>query len=274
MYKADVYNVFIASPSDVVIERDHVEIILHEWNTLNSQKRKIILQPVRWEKNVYSEFSGTPQEIINKQILESTDILVAIFHSKIGSPTKNYDSGTVEELKTHIATGKPAMVFFSKEPIDQDCINYEQLGMLDSFKEWCKNYSVYFEYNSKEEFKDLFRNQITLKVNSIPGNDTSQNQTSKKTSRSKEDAVDFISRIPLFQENIDLLDKYFCDIGTYRSWQLNPFLERIKILKLLENSNGTFRIQMKPRMDGLKQSDIDSILKDINDGKFDRIFEE
>jgi hypothetical protein len=269
MYKADVYNVFIASPSDVVIERDHVEIILHEWNTLNSQKRKIILQPVRWEKNVYSEFSGTPQEIINKQILERTDILVAIFHSKIGSPTKNYDSGTVEELKTHITTGKPAMVFFSKEPINQDCINYEQLGMLDSFKEWCKNCSVYFEYNSKEEFKDLFRNQITLKVNSIPGNDTSQNQASKKTSRSKEDALDFISKIPLFQENIDLIDKYFCNIGNYRSWQLNPFLERIEILKLLEISNGGFSIQLNARMDGLTQSDIDYIIQDIKDGKYD-----
>ena len=48
-YPAQVFNVMIASPSDVAAERGLVREIVHEWNAVHSFRRRIILQPVGWE---------------------------------------------------------------------------------------------------------------------------------------------------------------------------------------------------------------------------------
>ena len=50
-----------------------------------------------------------PQVVINEQILKEYDILIAIFGTKLGSPTANAVSGTVEEIENAIANVDSAM---------------------------------------------------------------------------------------------------------------------------------------------------------------------
>jgi hypothetical protein len=167
MYDAQVFEVFIASPSDTKTERDYAVEIINDWNTQHTRKEQITLQPLTWERNVYSDFSGPPQEIINKQILENADVLVAIFRGKIGSPTKSFESGTVEEFKTHIGSGKHAMAFFSSADISNEEIDAEQKNALLEFKKWCSGNGLYVEYKQPEDFKEKFRNQLSLFANSL-----------------------------------------------------------------------------------------------------------
>ena len=47
-YKANVYNVMIASPSDVAKERAKVVEALAEWNRHNTAERKCVFLPLRW----------------------------------------------------------------------------------------------------------------------------------------------------------------------------------------------------------------------------------
>ena len=49
-YKANVYNVMIASPSDVAKERAKVVEALAEWNRHNTAERKCVFLPLRWEE--------------------------------------------------------------------------------------------------------------------------------------------------------------------------------------------------------------------------------
>lgn len=49
-YKANVYNVMIASPSDVAKERTKVVEALAEWNRHNTAERKCVFLPLRWEE--------------------------------------------------------------------------------------------------------------------------------------------------------------------------------------------------------------------------------
>jgi hypothetical protein len=68
-----------------------------------SPTRKAILKSVGWEHDVYSSLNGQePQEGINNQILKNSDLLVGILWTIIGTPTKEYDSGTVEEIQKHM----------------------------------------------------------------------------------------------------------------------------------------------------------------------------
>jgi hypothetical protein len=164
MYDAKVLEVVIASPSDVEAERDMCECVLHEWNNVYSKSEGIILQPRRWESSVYSEVGKRPQDSINTQIIKDADILIAILWSRLGSPTGQHESGTVEETKEHISKGKPAMLFFSKKAIEQDKIDTEQLTKLNSFKDWCKSNSIFIEYGSNEDFKNEVDRNVRLLI--------------------------------------------------------------------------------------------------------------
>jgi hypothetical protein len=86
-YLARVLNVMIASPSDVIHERMAIRDIVSEWNTIHAHDRKTVLMPTGWETHSVPEMGDRPQAIINKQLLKDADLLIAVFWTRIGSPT-------------------------------------------------------------------------------------------------------------------------------------------------------------------------------------------
>ena len=61
-----------------------------------------MLLPVGWETHATPAMGDRPQAIINKQILAGCDLLVAVFWTRLGSPTGAAASGTVEEIEEHL----------------------------------------------------------------------------------------------------------------------------------------------------------------------------
>ena len=168
-YDARVYNVMIASPGDVEEERKIVSEIILEWNTIHSESRNAVFLPIKWETHSSPEMGDSPQNIINRQVLEKADILVGIFWSRIGTPTANYASGSVEEIEKHITSGKTTMLYFSNKDIPQQNIIYEQLEELKRFKESCKSRGLFCDYNNPTHLKDQFRNHLHLRINDLLG---------------------------------------------------------------------------------------------------------
>ena len=164
-YEAKVFNVMIASPGDVASERTIIRDVIYEWNAVHSESRNIVLLPVGWETHSSPEMGDTAQEIINNQVLERCDLLVGVFWTRIGTPTTEYASGTVEEIEEHIKSGKPAMLYFSSQPVALDTVDHEQYSQLKKFKESCKGRSLYESYDSRSSFKDKFYRQLQLKLN-------------------------------------------------------------------------------------------------------------
>lgn len=98
MKKVDLIKIFIASPGDVKEQRDTVEKLIWEWNNEHTDFKNIVLMPIRWENNSTASYriNQDGQAVINEQILEDSDILIAIFGHKIGTRTMTGKSGTVE----------------------------------------------------------------------------------------------------------------------------------------------------------------------------------
>jgi hypothetical protein len=80
-HQATLFRVMIASPGDVSEERHVIREVIHEWNTIHSLDKNIVLQPVGWETDSSPELGGRPQHIINEQILKDCDLLVGVFWS-------------------------------------------------------------------------------------------------------------------------------------------------------------------------------------------------
>lgn len=164
-YQAKVFNVMIASPGDVASERTIIRDVIYEWNAVHSKARNIVLLPVGWESHSSPEMGASPQQIINNQILDKCDFLVGVFWTRIGTPTTKYASGTVEEIEKHISTDKPAMLYFSSQPVVMDTVDPEQYSELSKFKKSCQSRGLYEGYDSHSDFKDKFYRHLQIKVN-------------------------------------------------------------------------------------------------------------
>ncbi|GAG83881.1 unnamed protein product, partial [marine sediment metagenome] len=161
-YKATVIPVMIASPGDVIEERDVIRSVIYDWNDINSSASKVILIPVGWETNISPELGARPQEIINIRILEDCDLLVGVFWTRIGTPTGKAKSGTVEEIEEHIKSGKPAMIYFSSKPVAPESLDSVQYSEVQSFKDKCKKRGLVEEFENIEQFKQKFAKQLPL----------------------------------------------------------------------------------------------------------------
>lgn len=163
-YNATVINVMIASPGDVATERNIVRSAIHNWNAVHSLDRRVILVPVGWDTHSVPEMGDRAQALINKQILQSCDLLVAIFWTRLGTPTGTASSGTVEEIEEHLESGKPAMLYFSNAPVRPDSVDDNQYKALRDFRASCQQRGLIETYDSLEEFREKFWRQLAQTV--------------------------------------------------------------------------------------------------------------
>ncbi len=154
----------IASPSDVEAERQIIRDVIYEWNAAHSKATSLVLLPVGWETHSSPEMGDRPQEIISKQILRDCDLLVAVFGMRLGTDTGKAASGTVEEIEEHLNAGRPAMIYFSDVKVKKSSIDQTQLASLIEFQNDCMSKGLIEKYDSTNEFRQKFTQQLQIKV--------------------------------------------------------------------------------------------------------------
>jgi hypothetical protein len=168
-FQATVLKVMIASPGDVNDERQIVREEVYEWNHIHTNDRKLVLLPIGWETHSTPSLGERGQSIINREVLAGCDLLIAMFWKRIGTPTGDYASGTVEEIKEHVKAGKPAMLYFSSAPVPQEVIEdkhrLKQYQDLLRFKAECFKDGLVESYDSLDDFRDKLARQLAQKIN-------------------------------------------------------------------------------------------------------------
>jgi hypothetical protein len=166
-FSATVVRVLVASPGDVKAERAAIVRVISEWNSINSMGTKFILLPVLWEKDGRPEIGDRPQALLNRQLVNNCDVLVAAFWTRIGTPTGVASSGTVEEIEAFRTANKPVLIYFSSKDVDLTRVNYEQYNRLQKYKNELAGKGIYGEYRSLDEFERLLLNHLskTIQVN-------------------------------------------------------------------------------------------------------------
>lgn len=160
MTQGNIYNIMIGSPSDVIgLAKLAIRSVL-EWNINNSTERKMTIISQHWSVSSYPSLRHHPQDEINAQIVENSDALIAIFGSKLGTPTDEHVSGTAEEIEEHRKADKPVMVFFcNKVDLSGDISEIQRL------KDYRDNlHGLYCEYSDAEDFEVKLKNLLTLWV--------------------------------------------------------------------------------------------------------------
>jgi hypothetical protein len=164
-YQATIIPIMVASPGDVYEEREVVRDVIHTWNYIHSASTRVMLTPAGWETHSSPELGMRPQELINSRILKDCDLLVGIFWTRLGTPTGEAGSGTVEEIEKHLKAGKPAMIYFSSRPAAPETVDPDQYKALKEFKNRCRHLGLIEEFENIVDLKDKFSRQLQLCLN-------------------------------------------------------------------------------------------------------------
>ena len=171
--------------------------MIREWNSIYSFSTATILEPVLWETHTYPSIGARPQEIINRQIVDNSDILVGTFWTRLGTPTGEAESGTAEEIERFRTTGKPVMLYFSTVPVQPQNIDAREFAALTDYRNRLQQQGLIYTYESEQNLREQFRRHLSSQmINSIRENG-GQGQTAPVATSASD------SQFPQFRQFID-----------------------------------------------------------------------
>lgn len=150
---ATVLQALVASPSDPVEERRAVQQALQTYNVDNSEESGVVFLPLLHEEHCYPLQGKRPQALVNEQIVDRSDLVVAIFRTRIGTPTGEAESGTVEEIERLLAASKLVMAYFHVGAVPIADIDPEQLRRLSGLKARLRDAGLVGDYDSVGELQ-------------------------------------------------------------------------------------------------------------------------
>jgi hypothetical protein len=164
MQRATILRIFVASPSDLDDERKNVTDLIYEWNHTHSQSG-VIAEPILWETHSRAASGDHPQDIIDRQLLRAydCDVLLALFWSRLGSPTSSFESGTIQEIEQFSAMRQGdkdrVMLFFCTWPVPHNT-DLKEFQRLKAFYSEAKKWSLCPEITDPTHFTTVVRRHL------------------------------------------------------------------------------------------------------------------
>jgi len=169
-----LWRVFVASPSDVLAEREQLKTIVEELNEEVAHLQRVHIELLDWREKVVP-LMGRPQDVILRQLrLEETDLLILILWHRFGTPPggkdprtgRSYQSGVEKEFimayRLWKDTGRPQIsVYRCTRNVDPKQVDSEQLTKLQKFLTGFgaggEHEGLVQEYKSVEDFSIRIR---------------------------------------------------------------------------------------------------------------------
>ncbi|WP_343708396.1 hypothetical protein [Mycobacterium sp.] len=121
---------------------------------------QVVLLPRHWKSDGVPRLGGAGgQGVINEQLVDDADIVIALFDSRLGQATAEAVSGTAEEIQRAVDAGKHVHVWFSNEPIPRDA-DIDQLAALKKFRSDLGAQGLLGDYDSPTDLGYKVRNAI------------------------------------------------------------------------------------------------------------------
>lgn len=192
--KETVLRIFVASPSNVLDERDRLADVVDEVNSVMAKKTGVRLDLLRYEKDTSPDFGEDSQAVINRQIPQDYDIFICIMWHTVGSSTKRAESGTIEEYQLakerydQDPNSVRLMLYFKDAaPSSLSDIDPEQFGRVKVFRERVEDEGgFYATFTTTADFvnkvrRHLMRHVLEWDIQPKVTTDISLENTAKKS---------------------------------------------------------------------------------------------
>jgi len=161
-----VLRIMICGPGDI---EQFAKVVLSqtdEWNRINGDALGHILRATHWKTDATPDLSQRGQSVINEQLHDHADIIVAILWNRFGTPTGIAESGTEEEIRRAIATGKRILLYFCLAE-DTRLVDLKQADLVTRFRGEMMDKGLCWTFRSKREFQDLLREHLGRAIHQV-----------------------------------------------------------------------------------------------------------
>lgn len=161
-----VVKALVAGPRDTSEVRELVKTSIHSWNDQRSARTGFIIHPLSWEMAVPQVGAGDAQSLINAQLVDESDIVIAVFREVFGSPTRRAASGTAEEIERAVAAGRFVHVYFSRAQLSRD-FDIAELSRVRRFETRMQRLGLVGHFETFEELALRVHAAIDLDVEKL-----------------------------------------------------------------------------------------------------------
>ena len=170
------YDLLLSCPGDVYKECFPViEEAVNEFNgTIYAKDYGVAVNLIHWSTDSYPQSGGHPQKLLNEQIVDPADASVAVFWTRFGTPTEEYNSGTEEEIERMLAAGRQVFLYFLEKPVSPtllgDAKAQDEYAKVLIFKERYKNNGIYWSVSDEHDLKQKLTLHLALHFLKAIGN--------------------------------------------------------------------------------------------------------
>lgn len=166
------YRCLLISPGDLSSARDEVPKVAGDWNAHIGKALGGRIEVVRYESHSVPDARMPPQDVLNEQIVDDCDFGVALFRSRLGTPTETSESGSVEEIQRLLTRGVPVGVYFSTESIPIDEIDPTEMERLQLFKSKIKDRALLGQFENLHSLREQLLLHLTNWVSQFLARDS------------------------------------------------------------------------------------------------------
>lgn len=159
-YSAMTYRLLMSAPGDVPrADFEAIERAITRWNAVYGRQFGAVVVATHWRQHSAAEHGQRPQASLNEQLVDDADALVALFWSRLGTPTGEAESGTREELERAHANGAYVAVLRCERDVDPTSLDSDQIAALGDYLDELRPDSLILGYRDEA---DLSRHIDTI----------------------------------------------------------------------------------------------------------------
>lgn len=163
----ELIKLSFCGPGDVLKEIQIGREVVELWNHQHGEARGLLVKPQHWSSDSHPEMGNRPQAVINRQVLDDSDIVVAIFWTRFGTPTGVAASGTEEEIRRATGIGRKVMVYFSDLEAVAAPVDRSQAELLWEFRQKLRQEGLCGSFSSRSQFRQDFTRHLAQALNEL-----------------------------------------------------------------------------------------------------------
>ncbi|HEY9316208.1 hypothetical protein [Williamsia sp.] len=167
MFNAQGVKVLISAPGGTDSQVETVKLAIADWNGERGENAGALLLPRFWRSDAVPVVGkGSGQDVINRQLVDGADIVMALFDTRLGMATDVAVSGTAEEIQRASAQpDKHVHVFFSNGPIDRSQL--KEAARLEKFRQQLFKEGLIGDYGDNDDLRRKIRTAIEHDVTKL-----------------------------------------------------------------------------------------------------------
>ena len=167
MKEAKVIKIVFCGPGDVRKELEIAADVIEAWNLRNFESQNCGVSLTNWKKNAIPSMEKRGQAVINDQLIDEADLMIAVFWRRFGTPTGMHSSGTEEEVVRAMAREIPVMLYFSDLEAPMIEPDHEQARLLEDFRRRAMATGLPGTFRSRRNFRELLELHLDKYIQKI-----------------------------------------------------------------------------------------------------------